>query len=128
MGDMTDSKPQHEPHNPRYPGRPRIWTDPDTGNVIIGTADGDVLFSLNPRHAEAVSDLFNKASNHATAQREQAIYLHKLNRERAIDEFRRAFLRENSHRDIHQSELEKQIRYFSDDFDRERGFNPFEEA
>lgn len=123
---MPESQPQHTAKSPQYQGRPRIWTDPETNNVVIGTYDGEAVFSVHPRHADAVASVFNAALAHATAQREQAIFLHKLHREQAVAEFRKEYLMSNSGRDVSFSEVEKEVRYFSDDYDREHGYNPFE--
>lgn len=125
---MTDSKPrpQHTAQNPQYPGPPCIWADPENGNVIIGTAEGDALFSIKPDLAEAVSDMLVAARTYAKSQRSQAKFMHKLNRERAVAEFRRAYLRANAGREIQKSELEDEVDAFSDNYDREHGFDPDE--
>lgn len=121
---MTESQPQHTAQNPQYPGRPRIWTDPETNNIIIGSHDGNVAFSLLPHQADATIDMLSTARTYADSQRSQAKYLHKFRRADAVAEFRRAYLRANAHREIQQSELEDEVQAFSDNYDLEHGFNP----
>lgn len=121
MSDTT-STPKHTAAEPMYPGRPLIWSDPDTHKVVIGTHDGDAVFALNDRQAKAIIDMLNNALAYAVSQQTQDDYLHEYARTGAISEFRKNYIADAGD-DLDIAKLNKAAQEFIADYDREHGHN-----
>lgn len=121
---MTDttSTDKHTAAAPMYPGRPLIWTDPDTNKVIIGTHDGDAVFALNDRQAKDIIDMLSSARQYAVSQQDQDDYLYRYNRSGAESQFRKDYIADAGD-DIDIVELNKATQEFLNNYDHENRHN-----
>ena len=119
MSDTT-STPKHTAAEPMYPGRPLIWTDPDTNKVVIGTHDGDAVFALNEHQARSIIDMLTNARSYAISQESQDDYLYRYERSGVVSEFRKNYI-ERAGDDLDVVELNKATQEFTNDYDREHG-------
>ena len=122
MTDTTTSTDKHTAASPMYPGRPLIWTDPDTNKVVIGTHDGDAVFALRDHQVLAAIDMLNTARSYAVSQQDQAGYLYEFARSGAVSKFRKDYI-ERAGDDLDIAELNKATQEFTADYDREHGHN-----
>ena len=119
MSDTT-STPKHTAAEPMYPGRPLIWTDPDTNHIVIGTHDGDAVFALREHQAKAIIDMLSSARQYAVSQDMQDDYLYEYARSGAVSEFRKDYI-ERAGDDLDVVKLNEATHEFIYDYDREHG-------
>lgn len=119
MSDTT-STPKHTASNPMYPGRPLIWTDPDTNHIVIGTHDGDAVFALREHQAKAIIDMLSSVRQYTVSQQDQDDYLYEYKRNTAWSKFRKEYI-ERVGDDLDITELNKVCREFNTNYDREHG-------
>lgn len=118
----TASTNTHTAANPMYPGRPLIWTDPNTNKVVIGTHGGDAVFALNERQVKAVVVMLNNARSYAVSQQDQDDYLYRYERSSVVAEFRKNYI-ERAGADLDVAKLNKATEEFTAEYDREHGYN-----
>lgn len=121
---MTDttSTPKHTAAAPMYPGRPLIWSDPDTHKVVIGTHDGDAVFALREHQVKAIIDMLSSARQYTVSQQTQDHYLYRYTRAGAVSEFRKDYI-ERAGDDLDVAKLTEATEEFIYNYDREHGHN-----